>query len=76
MNTILSHLLRIAEKAGLVEKIKPPGKPLSPCIDEEVLISDEEVDAAIAEWNAMWHEAGLPPGILQARIASPEEQVG
>jgi hypothetical protein len=66
----LSNLKLAAQKAG-VQTIQPRGQPLEPWTEDTVPVSDEEIDAAIAEWD---ETKGLPPAILSARVATPEEE--
>jgi len=78
LGAMLEVVERLAESCGLVEArkerelVRPRGKPLVPVEEDEVVeITDEEVDAAIAEWDKnMPVEAR---GVLEAREATPEE---
>ena len=77
LGAMLEVVESLAVGCGLVEAskerelVKPRGKPLAPVEEDEVEITDEEVDAAIAEWDeSMPVEAR---GILDAKEATPEE---
>ena len=63
----LTNLIDMAVKAGLVERISPPGRPLPKWTKDEVPVSEEEITAAIAEWNDLSEETGCPVGILDAK---------
>ena len=54
------------------QAIQPLGQPLPPWSDENVPISDEEITAAIAQWDAN-PELKRAKGILTARLATLEE---
>ena len=63
----LTNLINVAVKAGLVERISPPGRPLSKWTKDEVPVSEEETTAAIAGWDELSGETGCPVGILDAK---------
>jgi len=63
----LTNLINVAVKTGLVERISPPGRPLPKWTKDEVPVSEEEITAAIAEWNDLSEETGCPVGILDAK---------
>lgn len=64
MDALLGH----SEK----QKVEPRGKPLEPFTEDEVPISDEEVDTAIATWNERMPKRAK--GILEARVPTAEEE--
>ena len=63
----LTNLIGVAIKAGLVERISPPGKPLARWVKDEVPVSDAEMTAAIAGWDELSEQTGCPVGILDAK---------
>ena len=63
----LTNLINVAVKAGLVERISPPGRPLPKWTKDEVPISEEEITAAIVGWDELSEETGCPVGILDAK---------
>ena len=67
IKTALTNLIDVAVKAGLIERIKPPGRPLPKWTKDEVSVSEEEITAAIAGWDELSGETGCPAGILDAK---------
>jgi len=67
IKTALTNLINVAVKAGLVERISPPGRPLPKWTKDEVPVSEEEITAAIAGWDELSGETGCPAGILDAK---------
>lgn len=59
------------EKRGAL--VEPKGKPLRPFTKDEVPISDEDIDAAIATWNERMPKRAK--GVLEARVPTAEEEV-
>ena len=67
IKTALGNLVDVAVKAGLVERISPPGKPLPKWTKDEVPVNEKEATAAIAGWDELSGETGCPVGILDAK---------
>ena len=67
IKTALTNLINVAVKAGLVERISPPDRPLPKWTKDEVPVSEEEITAAIAGWDELSEETGCPVGILDAK---------
>lgn len=63
----LRFFILAAEKAGLVTRISPPGRPLPKWTEDEVPVSDAEIVAAIKGWDDLSPETGCPVGILDAK---------
>jgi len=63
----LTNLINVAVKAGLVERISPPGRPLPRWTKDDVTVSEEEITVAIAGWDELSEQTGCPMGILDAK---------
>jgi len=63
----LTNLINVAVKAGLVERISPPGRPLPRSTKDDVTVSEEEITVAIAGWDELSEQTGCPMGILDAK---------
>jgi len=68
VQSTLGALLGHSEK----QKVEPRGKPLEPFTDDEVPISDKDIDAAIATWNERMPKRAK--GVLEARVPTAEEE--